>query len=156
MGISIIIRLSFVLQPGDLLHELAEDRLKCGGFHHSFQGGLVIGEFLAGIAPLNFVSGWVVAFRNTPQPALTTTGRAHCFDDFTHDFPPFLCRTGTGKIAPDPSLHVAAVFIALTQEGVVVDFHRAFDFALFPGQFDDFTPPLFSLRVTVFTEAAVR
>jgi len=62
---------------------------------------------------------------------------------------------GAGKIDPDPSRHIAAVVIALTQESVIVDFNCAFDFALFPGQFGDFTPPLFSLRVAVFTESAV-
>ena len=64
-----------------------------------------------------------------------------------------LVELDPGKIDPDPSRHVTAVVIALTQEGVVVDFNCAFDFALFPGQCDDFTPPLFSLRVAVFTEA---
>src|ERR1035441_2493636 len=64
-------------------------------------------------------------------------------------------EVGPGKIDPNPSRHVAAVVIALTQESVVVDFNCAFDFALFPGQFDDITPPLFSLRVAVFTDSAV-
>ena len=62
---------------------------------------------------------------------------------------------GPGKIDPDPSGHVAAVVVALTQEGGVVDFNCAFDFALFPGQFDDFTPPVFRFRAAVFTEVGV-
>jgi hypothetical protein len=58
---------------------------------------------------------------------------------------------GAGKIDPDPSRHVAAVVIALTQESVVVDFNCAFDFALCPRQVDNVRPPILRLRVAVFT-----
>ena len=78
------------------------------------------------------------------------------FIRLVHFFFLFFVELGAGKIDPDPSRHVAAVVVALTQESIVVDFNCAFDFALFSGQFDDFTPPLFSLRVAVFTESAVR
>ena len=43
-------------------------------FHHSFQRSPVIGELLAAITPLDFFSGWVVAFRDTPQPAFAVAG----------------------------------------------------------------------------------
>jgi 5-methylcytosine-specific restriction endonuclease McrA len=49
---------------------------------------------------------------------------------------------GAGKIDPDPSRHVAAVVIALTQESIVVDFNQALLFALCPGQVDDVRPPI--------------
>jgi hypothetical protein len=72
--VSIIAGLPFVLQLGNLLHELEQGRLRLRGFHHSFQPGLVIGEFLAGITPLDFFPWCMVAFHNTPQPAFTTAG----------------------------------------------------------------------------------
>jgi hypothetical protein len=41
---------------------------------HGFPRSLVIGELQTGIAPLDFLSWWVVAFGNTPQPAVTAAG----------------------------------------------------------------------------------
>jgi hypothetical protein len=73
-SVSIITRVSFVLQKSDFLHESEQGRLRFRGFHHSFQRSTVIGEHQAGITPLDFFSWWVVAFRNTPQPAFTTAG----------------------------------------------------------------------------------
>ena len=58
----------------DFLHELEQGRLSFRGFHHSFQRGLVIGELLAGITALDFLSAWMVVFGNTPQPAFATAG----------------------------------------------------------------------------------
>jgi hypothetical protein len=72
--VSIITRLSFVLQQSDFLHELEQGRLRSRSFHHSFPRSLVIGELQAGITPLDFLSWWMVAFGNTPQPAFTTAG----------------------------------------------------------------------------------
>jgi hypothetical protein len=72
--VSIVTWLSFVFQQSGFLYEFEQGRLRFRGFHHSFQRGLVIGEFLAGITLLDFLSWWMVAFRNTPQPAFTTAG----------------------------------------------------------------------------------
>src|ERR1039458_9333652 len=64
-------------------------------------------------------------------------------------------EVGPGKIDPNPSRQVAAVGIALTQESVVVDFNCAFDFALFPSQFDDFQPSVVSFGITVRADPLV-
>jgi hypothetical protein len=74
--VSIVTRLSFVLQKSDFLHESEQGRLRFRGFQHGFQRGLVIGELLAGIAPLDFLSWWMVAFGNTPQPSFAIAGPA--------------------------------------------------------------------------------
>jgi len=42
--VSIVTRLSFVLQLGDFLHELEQGRLRFRGFDHSFQRRTVVGE----------------------------------------------------------------------------------------------------------------
>lgn len=72
--LSIITWLVFVRQKSDFLNESEQGGLGFRGFHHSFHSGLVIGEFLTGITPLDFLSWWMVAFRNAPQPAFTTAG----------------------------------------------------------------------------------
>ena len=71
---SIFTRFFFVVQFGDLLHELEQGRLKFRGFHHGFQRSTVISEPQAGITSLDFLSEWMVAFCNMPQPAFTTAG----------------------------------------------------------------------------------
>jgi hypothetical protein len=69
-----LLLLEVPLQQSDFLNELEQGRLRFRGFHHGFQRCLVIGEAPAGITPLDFLSWWMVAFGNTPQPAFTTAG----------------------------------------------------------------------------------
>jgi hypothetical protein len=72
--VSIITRLPFVLQSCDFLHELEQRRLSYRCLHDCFQRGLVIGEFLAGVTALNFLSRWMVAFRYAEEPGFVAAG----------------------------------------------------------------------------------
>ena len=66
---SIFARFFFVVQFGDLLHELEQRRLSFRSLYYDFQRCLVTSELLAGVAAMDLLSWRVVAFCYTEEPA---------------------------------------------------------------------------------------